>query len=427
MADVLQEAVDALASHLGNKAKAAKSLGVPVSTLKTRLAKAEREGKKPDEELGKIGETTERTSGDGKWITYLGSQIWTIDQFVKHHEIDLNLWKIEDATVNRWEMGAKLPDGRIAVTPLCQVKIRLKPRAKDDPELVGKAILEQVRKLANHKPVACKVKPCRDSHMLELSFPDLHLGKLAWGPEAGENYDLDIATAVYRDVLAKLMGRTFIAKIEKFLLPVGNDLIHCDSFEGTTTSGTHVDYDGRWAKMLAKARTLMIETIDMLRETAPVQVLVVPGNHDRKATLALGEVLHAYYSRDKFVDVCNQPTLRKYVNFGSNLLGFTHGDKESHNSLPHIMIREQADLYSRCVYKYWHLGHLHTRREVKHTHGDTHAGVEVKIIPSLSGTDAWHYEKGFVTSVKAAAAFLYHRDDGCVGEFYARPKADLYR
>lgn len=53
-------------------------------------------------------------------------RIRTLDQLLKACQVDLKVWEVERYTVNKWEVGAKDPDGEIVVTPLFQVKATLR-------------------------------------------------------------------------------------------------------------------------------------------------------------------------------------------------------------------------------------------------------------------------------------------------------------
>ncbi len=39
------------------------------------------------------------------------------------------------------------------------------------------------------------------------------------------------------------------------------------------------------------------------------------------------------------------------------------------------------------------------------------------VLPSLSGTDKWHYENGFVNNLRTAEASLWNRGSGYTGSF----------
>ena len=60
-----------------------------------------------------------------------------------------------------------------------------------------------------------------------------------------------------------------------------------------------------------------------------------------------------------------------------------------------------------------------------HNIEDTYGGVTVSVLPSLSGTDSWHYKKGYVKNNRAAEAYLWHHDDGYAGHGHVRDGADV--
>jgi len=43
---------------------------------------------------------------------------------------------------------------------------------------------------------------------------------------------------------------------------------------------------------------------------------------------------------------------------------------------------------------------------------DTYGGVVVRTIPSLVGTDYWHFTKGFVATSKTAQFFVWNKNYG---------------
>ncbi len=48
---------------------------------------------------------------------------------------------------------------------------------------------------------------------------------------------------------------------------------------------------------------------------------------------------------------------------------------------------------------------------------DERFGTIIRILPSLSGTDSWHHEKGYVGNTRAAQAYAWGRDTGYKGHF----------
>lgn len=253
------------------------------------------------------------------------------------------------------------------------------------------------------------------NHLLEISIPDLHVGKLSWDKETGEDYDIDISIKRYKDAIEALISRVPLGCIDRILLPLGNDLLNVDNKMNTTTMGTPQSSDSRFGKIFRTVKSLMVETIDKLSQIAPVDVLIIPGNHDEQTMFTLGELLDVWYRESKQVKVYNSPKLRKYYQYGSNMMMFTHGDKEKHNELGLIMAHEEAKMWGQTKHREVHLGHFHKTKSIQYTTGDEFPGFKIRILPSLCASDAWHYAQGYLSS-KAAKAFLWHKEDGMVTE-----------
>lgn len=258
-------------------------------------------------------------------------------------------------------------------------------------------------------------KDASKNQLVEISFPDLHIGKLAWDKETGEDYDITIAVQRCKEAVDELISRLDTSKVERILLPLGNDLISVDNKMGTTTMGTPQSADGRFGKMFRTTKELVIDTITKLNYIAPVDVLIVPGNHDESTMFTLGEVLEAWYKDDKNVTVNNSPKLRKYYQYGRCMLMLTHGDKEKHSELGLIAAHEEAKMWGDTKYREVHLGHFHKSKSTQYTTGDEFPGFKIRILPSLSGADAWHYAQGYL-SAKGAKAFVWDKEKGLITE-----------
>lgn len=253
------------------------------------------------------------------------------------------------------------------------------------------------------------------NQMVEIAFPDLHIGKLAWGEESGEDYDINIAINRCKGAVDELISRLDITKIDRILLPLGNDLISVDNKMGTTTLGTPQSADGRFGKMFKATKDLVIDTISTLTKIAPVDVIIVPGNHDESTMFTLGEVLGAWYKDDNSVSINNSPKLRKYYQYGKNMIMLTHGDKEKHAELGLIAAHEEPMMWGTSLFREVHLGHFHKSKSITYTTGDEFPGFKIRILPSLSGADAWHYSNGYM-SAKGAKAFIWDREKGLITE-----------
>jgi hypothetical protein len=345
---------------------------------------------------------------------------FTLDDLFQLFRLEPSEWDVIECTPNIWQIGAKHPvTGAILTSPLYQIKARLRPVAPPSVLVLGQQILADIREEAGKQPVAGKIVPPmgmpETRHMLEVSAFDLHFGKLSWREEAGEDYDISIARTAFQSAVEDLLAKAQGFPLQRILLPIGNDLLQVDNLQGTTTGGTPQDTDSRYHKAFRAARSALSWAIHRLAEVAPVLVIVVPGNHDRLTAFHMGEVLEAQFASDPRVTVDNSPKLRKYVSFGVNLLGFTHGSEEKHADLPLIMAREEPDAWAKARHYEWHVGHLHKSKETRYTAGDSFNGVRVKILPSLCAADAWHYSKGYVGERRSAEAYLWNFSTGYAG------------
>jgi hypothetical protein len=273
-------------------------------------------------------------------------------------------------------------------------------------------IREEARKRGFDPKPRIKWVPDSERHMLEIDVTDAHIGKLAWAEETGSSYDLKISVERVEDAVSDLLVQASVYPLERILLPWGNDFFHYDTVTGLTTMGTPQDRDSRYQKMFRTGRQLASRVVRQCASIAPVELVIIPGNHDEVLSFLLGEVLEAEFQDDPRVTVDNRPMLRKYVAYGRNLLGFTHGKDEPHAKLPLIMAQEVPDLWAGALHKEIHLGHLHTSKRTDATPITSANGVRVRILRSLSGTDAWHARKGYVGEVPGCEGFVWSKTKG---------------
>lgn len=248
-------------------------------------------------------------------------------------------------------------------------------------------------------------KVVEDGYMLEVPIVDLHLGKLAWLPETGENYDYKIARQRYNHVIDDVYDRANERPIEKILFPISNDFFHFDTVETTTTAGTPQDSDMRWPKLYSIGVEMLITSLDKFASIAPVEVLVVPGNHDRMTGYYAILHLSAWYRNVDNVNVHVDPKTRKYFEHGNVLIGYSHGDKEK-GRIWDCMQVESPKAWARTKYREWHLAHEHAETSKEK------GGILLRRLSSLTGTDAWHFEMGYVGALARQQCFLWNKEKG---------------
>ncbi len=341
----------------------------------------------------------------------VNKNINNLEEALIFSKVDLTIWEVERHIFNSWEVTMKGNDGKPIKATNIQVKIWF-AKIKIEDKIKWENFIEEIKSYSpkyselKHKKVS---KDC----LYEISLPDLHIGKMGWNKESGEDYDTKEAIKRYNTAFDELLTRINLNSIERFLLPIGNDMINIDNSNGTTTAGTPQNCDSRWQQMFIKAKDLLISNIDKISKIAPVHIIVISGNHDFSTMLYLGEVLNAWYRNSKNVFIDNNPKQRKYYEFGENLLAFTHGNEEKHQDLGLIVASEEKEMWARTSFREIHLGHFHKTKTTKYIETDEYQGFRVRILPSLSGTDAWHNSKGYM-STKAAEGFLYHKKQGLI-------------
>lgn len=364
-------------------------------------------------------------SGDAIRVESVSDRIRTIDDALRHGEIDTAVWYVDKSECTSWEGFYRTGEkgSEVAkVVPLWRIKITLKRRVSRSVETGAEEILRRISKHAPKYPKLGKPKKLTDGHLLEIGLYDVHFGKLAWHMETGQDYDLNIAERVYMEAGRRLISCAAGYPIKRFLMPIGNDFFHVDNLESKTTRGTPQDADGRYGKIFAVGSMACVRLIEELVQIAPVDLVLVQGNHDKVASYHLAMFLHAWFRNcDRLtVDVTKTLTGRKYYPFGPVVLGLTHGDGGKLATLPAVMLHEARELMATRRTLEIHTGHRHKAAEEVYKNTDTYAGgVRVRTLPSLSATDAWHHDSQYVGAMRAAEAYLWSESTGYVGHFSA--------
>lgn len=329
-------------------------------------------------------------------------------------------WDVTEGVVTS---GKVKDSGKIKVVPVFTVKLWL--RRKTEEIRTSYALQDfkaDIKKYSLKKSALPKFSKPKSGYMFEVEMPDIHIGKLTWGEESGVDGDLKIQVASAKKVIEELLGYAKLFPVEKILFPIGNDYFNVDNQFNTTTAGTPQQEDTRWRKTFRAGWNLAAEMINMCAQIAPVEVPIVGGNHDEERAFYLGEVLGGLYSKTKRVTIDNSPKLRKYVLYGSNLIGLTHGYHEKIKELKDLMAFEVPELWAQSKVREWHTGDKHHKEDFVHKTHEFGTGVVVRILRSLTTTDAWHYNKGYIGALRASEAFMWDKKNGLLAQFTASPR-----
>ena len=254
----------------------------------------------------------------------------------------------------------------------------------------------------SHKVPKVSYKKTKDPICYEISLPDIHYGKITDEP-------MDTIEKHYIKAIMDLHKKADGLQIERFLLPVGNDGLNSEGMSRATTKGTPQQDNMRWRESFRGYWHLVTKAIDYLAQFAPVDVIVVQGNHDFERMFYAGEVLDAIYKNNKNVTIDNGLDSRKYYEYGVNMIMFTHGDKEKTQELPLLIATEQPAMWSRAKVREVHCGHRH--KEML----NEYMGTKVRFIPSICSNDAWHKTQGYVGTLRCGQAYIWNKNRGLEG------------
>lgn len=266
------------------------------------------------------------------------------------------------------------------------------------------SIKEEIELFARkYSPVVKEVsqEPRIDPVAYEISLPDIHYGKL-------HNLTLEEVEEEYMAVVEDLWRKAAGLDIERFILPIGNDGMNSEGLRGTTTKGTPQQDSAGWKETFRGYWQLMVRAIDFLKDRSPVDVIVVSGNHDFERMFYIGDVLAGWYHNDPNVTVDNSYESRKYYEYGTNMIMFTHGDKEKPADMPLIMATEQPEMFARTRCREVHCGHLHKEMV------NEYRGIKVRFVPSICPNDEWHKQMGYEAK-RTGQAYIWNKQRGLEG------------
>ena len=157
-----------------------------------------------------------------------------------------------------------------------------------------------------------------------MSLQDIHFGK-----EGNDTIDKD-----FEDTVKNLVTRAnAIHHIETMYFVVGGDLINMDTFSGTTSGGTPLDNCMSATEAYVQAFDALQWSINYIKQFCDeLQVIYIPGNHDRLSSFHLAHALSKCFDNSSIIwDVVYLE--RKVYVYGDNFFAFEHGDVNTKNSL----------------------------------------------------------------------------------------------
>jgi hypothetical protein len=248
----------------------------------------------------------------------------------------------------------------------------------------------------------------RGDILLELALSDMHIGAWTNGPPK-KHAKRCVKTAKRLALRADAQ-----ANIGRVLLVLAGDTFHADTLKGETTKGTALeDVGAPYEDIFREGVAAICALVSWLAKRWPVDVEVVPGNHDRLASFHLGELLEAAYKGNRRVNINGGLEPFRRVRWGTVLLGLAHGDTpRSIGDLRDLMSSQWPQDWGETTFREWHTGDKHRQQQFEK------GGVRIRVLPPLVGRSAYATHKGYTDSHQGAEGYLWHRRDGYMGHLF---------
>ena len=343
--------------------------------------------------------------GSDRIVDILPSDITNPETLLKAHGFNPDKFELVSAKNSKWQQG--ITDG---TKNLYSSKIVVKPIQKlvDANEVVD--YFKDFK--PNYTPEKVHIDASRygDSALI-LPLYDIHFGRRARMEEVNEEYNLEIAKKDIYNSVKKFWTKVKDSnKFGKVVLVIGQDFLNSSS-TGSTSSGKHVQENASsFRDIFIKGSELLIEIIDMFRADNDVLVWGIEGNHAREEEVMLFQFLRAWYRNDEHVTVDAEPNPRKYIKWGCNLIGSTHGSDEK-DRIFGIMQQEVPELWGQTNYRCFITGHLH------HFKVEEKNGVDVFVVPAMCKKDMWTHKSGYM-SKRRTVAFVFDSTEGLSQQYY---------
>jgi len=381
------------------------------------------------------GTTTENRANNTAEVSYQVPRIMSDKQLLKFLKVDEKQWRITKVIYGKsegyrkdrkveWHVtnghvtrGMVRDSGKLLIKPLFSVKVFLEKKvleikARNEVELIKKQALAYAPR---YKRI--RYPKLKDGFLYEIMMPDLHLGRLVDAEEAGVDSSPDLFVKKAERAINKLLEKPY--PVERFLFPIGNDFFNVNNSENMTAHGTPQREDPRWQRTYLLGKRMIVQAIENMTAIAPVDILIIKGNHDEERLFYFGDTLVSWFHKNPNVSIDARPIGRKYYPYGKVLLGFAHGYYEKENKLDSLMAQKVPDLWAGSVFREWHLGDKHHKKEMVIVTDECENGVVVRIHRSLADPNVWEFDKGFDGSLHAAEGLLWHKEYGLEAQFPA--------
>lgn len=348
-----------------------------------------------------------------KIVKYCKSAFGDERKMLEYIGYDPDKWAIKTMRRSVWQQKNKTS----GTDNLWSVRVTVVPRTTVDPTEYVKYINEIVDNIepVDIEPVICRTidEKLHSDKMLEISPIELHLGKMAFVGESGQDYELAIARKRFEKIFRDIVAYQKEEKCGKCLLVIGSDFFNSESDGCTSVHKIPQANVAPYKILMQEGFSMYASAIEQIRNMFDsIEVVLCAGNHARSMEFFLYFALQQYFKNDFNITFRSDYKETQAVKFGNCAIFFNHGDYELKRTIKSIPA-EFYDIWGKTLYRELHLGHMHKEMAV-----DDDGGMITRRIGAPTATDTWHYQNRFIGSVQKHQIFVWNERTGLKAIYY---------
>jgi hypothetical protein len=205
---------------------------------------------------------------------------------------NLEDYNITPIKFSEWEQQSKS-----GVIDLQSVRFKIEKKPAQNLDL--NICVEEIKKImrATIEPLKLNETPINknliNKKVMYAPAFELHLGKLAYTIDVGQDYNSQIAEERFYKIIEEIVEKQLNEKCEKLILPIGNDFFNYDTNDYTTTRGTYQHSDLSPRSMFLKGNEMYIKAIKTLEpHFNKIELQLQGGNHEEKTIFNLYKYIY---------------------------------------------------------------------------------------------------------------------------------------
>ena len=379
--------------------------------------------------IGKATGTFSQTPGEA-WVDVEGlseGEITQVEDLLDTFGVDPSVWVVKNLTINKVHVhrsgkvtnmewvdgkpsGTVEDDGDIIIRVFYNVKVSLIP---NDLAPIEEGITKYIGSLSeghfNFIPKG-KYKHDGGDYLCGLHFADMHLGRMTFPHEVSIWEQAEEAKRVVDASVEK--AQSLGMPIGQWMFAVGNDAMQVDNLKNTTTAGTQQEVNTRTENMVRALIDVYLYSINRMLEVAPVDVIMVPGNHSRLNCFWLGLYLERAFIDNEDVSVDTSDVDVHFYQWEKNGFAFLHGQGTKLSDLPTLLAMGNPHMLADSKHLRVYRGHYHEKElMVWSTHN-----IVAETLPALTPLSRWEHLKHYMNK-RAATVQFFHAERGESGSF----------